>query len=214
MGGQIKSAIQAVETFSKTDMTSKIGTNMGDPRIPIPLTLTKSPTPEVSESGRTSNDSASDQQAKVLAKIKDIEEQIRQNDALIRQEVREASTTSLFAKISSSAKQSRLERDLKKANEEYQALVSNQNQAPSPSSPQNVTSEVTTSIEYDNFGNKITTIRGGGTSRFIPPPTVSATEVTPSGFNVSSSKTSIFADGKGAVVNLTPEQFNARYGNK
>ena len=23
-----------------------------------------------------------------------------------------------------------------------------------------------------------------------------------------------YADGKGAVVNLTPEQFNARYGNK
>jgi phage-related protein len=166
MGGQIKSAIQAVETFSKTDLTSKVGTNMGDSRIPIPLTLTKSPTPQVSESGLTSNDSASDQQAKVLAKIKDLEEQIRQNIALINKEQRE--NAGLFTKISSSAKQSRLERDLKKANEEYQALVSNQNQAPPSQSPSTSTSEVTTTTEIDNYGNKIITTRGGGTSRFIP----------------------------------------------
>ena len=178
MGGQIKSAVQAVETFSKTDLTSKVGTNFGDPRIPTPLTLTKSPTPQVSESGIGSNDSAMDQQKKVLAKIKDLETQIRQNIALINKEQRE--NAGLFAKISSSFKQSSLESDLEKANKEYQALVSNQNQAPASS----------------------------------PPPTSSAPEVTPNGWNVSSSKTSIFADGKGSVVNLTPEQFNARYGNK
>ena len=167
MGGQIKSAVQAIDTFSKTDLTSKVGTNMGDPRIPTPLTLTNSPTPEVSKQDVSSNDSAMDQQAKALAKIKDIEEQIRQNIALIRKEQRE--NAGLFAKISSSAKQSSLERDLEKANREYQALVSNQNQAP-PAAPPPVTatSEVTTTTEYDNFGNKIITTRGGGSSRFIP----------------------------------------------
>jgi len=166
MGGQIKSAIQAVETFSKTDLTSKVGTNMGDPRIPIPLTLTKSPTPQVSESGLTSNDSASDQQAKVLAKIKDLEEQIRQNITLIRKEQRE--DAGLFTKISSSVKQASLERDLEKANKEYQELVSNQNQAPPSQSPSTSTSEITTTTEYDQAGNKIIVTRGGGTSRFIP----------------------------------------------
>ena len=211
MGGQIKSAVQAVETFSKTDLTSKVGTNMGDNRIPTLLTLTKSPTPEVSKQDVSSNDSAMDQQAKALAKIKDIEEQIRQNYALIRKEQRE--DAGLLTKLSSTAKMYSLDRDLEKANKEYQALVSNQNQAP-PAASQTVTSEVTTTTEYDQAGNKIIVTRGGGTSRFIPPPTVAATEVTPSGWNVSSSKTSIFADGKGAVVNLTPEQFNARYGNK
>jgi hypothetical protein len=142
MGGQIKSAVQAVETFSKTDLTSKVGTNFGDNRIPTLLTLTKSPTPEVSKQDVSSNDSAMDQQAKALAKIKDIEEQIRQNTALIRQEVREASTTSLFAKISSSYKQSSLESDLEKANKEYQALVAGQNQA-RPASPPPAATPVT-----------------------------------------------------------------------
>jgi hypothetical protein len=166
MGGQIKSAVQAVETFSKTDLTSKVGTNMGDSRIPIPLTLTKSPTPEVSNQDVSSNDSAQTQQVKAQAKIKEIEEQIRQNIALINKEQRE--NAGLFAKISSSAKQSSLERDLEKANKEYQELVSNQNQAPPSQPPSTSTSEVTTTIEIDNFGNKITTTRGGGTSRFIP----------------------------------------------
>ena len=37
-------------------------------------------------------------------------------------------------------------------------------------------------------------------------------EVTPTGWNVSSSKKSIFADGQGSVVNLTPEEFKKKYG--
>jgi hypothetical protein len=178
MGGQIKSAIQAVETFSKTDMTSKIGVNMGDPRIPIPLTLTKSSSPEVRDQGTTANDSALDQQAKLLQKINDIKSQISQTRAKIRQENRE--DAGFLTKLSTLNKIESLERDLEKANKEYQALVSNQNQAPPAD----------------------------------PPPVTATSEVTPNGWNVSSSKTSIFADGKGAVVNLTPEQFNARYGNK
>jgi hypothetical protein len=165
MGGQIKASIQAVETFSKTDLTSKIGTNLGDPRISIPLTLTNSPTPQVAESGLTSNQSALDQQAKALAKIKDIEEQIRQNDALIRQEVREAATTSLFAKLSSSYKQISLERDLEKANEEYQALVKNQNQAPPASpSPTNTAAAQSTNESVGKVDPRLTS---GPTSKYF-----------------------------------------------
>jgi hypothetical protein len=140
MGGQIKSAIQAVETFSKADLTSKIGTNLGDPRISMPLTLTNSSTPQVAESGLTSNDSAMDQQAKALAKIKDIEEQISQNKALIRKEQRE--DAGLFTKLASTAKMYSLPRDLEKANEEYQALVARQNQA-RPASPPPAATPVT-----------------------------------------------------------------------
>lgn len=167
MGGQIKSAVQGVETFSKNDITAKIGANIADPRVNVPLTVTKSPTPqEVSELGITSNQSASDQQAKALAKIKDIETQIRQNNALIRQEQRE--DAGFFTKISSSYKMYTLSKDLEKANEEYVALVSNQNQAPPADRPSTSTSEVTTTTEYDQARNKIIVTRGGGSSRFIP----------------------------------------------
>lgn len=179
MGGQIKAAVQAVETFDKTDITAKMGKLVENSKVPAALTVTKSPSPEVSKQDVSSNDSALEQQNKALAKIKDIEEQIRQNIALIRKEQRE--DAGLFAKISSSAKQSSLESDLEKANKEYQSLVSNQNQ-PKPDSP---------------------------------PPTSSASEVTPNGATVgNSTSTSRFANDNSRSVNLTEAEWNARYGTK
>ena len=185
MGGQIKSAVQAVETFSKTNMTAKMATNIDDRRVPTPLTLTKSPTPQVSESGIGSNDSAMDQQKKILNQIKEVNFEKQKLDESYRKKY-DVTTYNVSRFLNSEdyktweAENGRLVLKELELNAQYQSLVSGQNQAPPAA----------------------------------PPPVTATSEVTPSGWNVSSSKTSIFADGKGSVVNLTPEQFNARYGNK
>jgi hypothetical protein len=182
MGGQIKSAVQAVETFSKTDMTAKIGTNLSDPRIPVPISLTKSPTPEVSNQDVSSNDSALTTQTKLTDEMKEIQFEKRKLD------VRAAAAYKLISNTGASVQTEIEFADIRKeyasldekeatANKEYQIAVSTQNQAPP-----------------------------------ADPPTAAAPEVTPNGWNVSSSKKSIFADGQGSVVNLTPEEFKKKYG--
>lgn len=148
MGGQIKAAIAASDTFNKTDITAKVGTNLGDPRIPIPTSLTKSPSPAVSETDISSNDSALTQQAKLQAKIKELQEKLRQVSAEIAKENRE--DAGFLTKLATYNKARNLENELDNANKEYQLLVSSQNQPKSDPSPTSTSS--TYSKEYKSSG--------------------------------------------------------------
>ena len=137
MGGQIKSAVQAVETFSKNDITAKIGTNIGDPRVNVPLTVTKSPTPEGKDQGITSNDPALTTQSEIIKKLNDKAYEIK----LLLNKIRVISAKqdeSTQAYLQFGPEHSKLldqlivlRQDLNKLQFEYRDATSNQNQAPS-----------------------------------------------------------------------------------
>jgi hypothetical protein len=174
MGGQIKAAIAASNTFNKTDIVAKTGVNLGDVRIPTPISMIK--TPEATSD--TTSDSESDNLEKQRSTLSDL------NQTYYKKEEVSARINSVYDKrdsgeISSEEAQSQVavldkekqvfNTQISQYKNEYQNIVQNQNQP------------------------------------------VSA-EVTPTGWNVSSSKKSIFADGQSSVVNLTPEEFKKKYG--
>ena len=231
--GQIKTGILASGTFLKANFAVNAGKLLNNSIIPMPLSVL----PGTDDAGAAVNTSTNQLAAKTLGsqsealkKIKDIEDKLAQARAQIRDEVRnQTQTLGLFDKIASYAKVKGLESDLEKATEQYNSLVSGQNTTPPDPRPATASTATTAAVSSQPQSQSISNnnLSGfSGVTRAKETDLLSTSDLSGQTFvgkdkdgnTVTTtygkpSNRSIFADGQGSVVNLTPEEFKKKYGS-